>query len=216
MERARRRTEREATMTFGLLPMRTVAALYVERGGPYMDYPNVDAWDKARDARLYDGPHPVVAHPPCGPWGELRHLYKGDEHDCAAFALASVRRWGGVMEHPHRSKFWTHADVVSPGEFDELGGFTVNVDQCAWGHVARKRTRLYFIGVSFDLVQCTILTGGTPTHWCSGTRKHNASGGSAPPGIKFCSAQQRRRTPILFADWLIGLARMANVRSEAA
>lgn len=72
-----------------------VAALYVERGGPYFDRADVDPWDRDRDARTYDGPHPVVAHPPCGPWGELKHLYKGNEHDCAGFALATVRRWGG-------------------------------------------------------------------------------------------------------------------------
>lgn len=42
----------------------TIAALFVERGGSYWSLPDVDPWDEARDARLYDGPHPVVAHPP--------------------------------------------------------------------------------------------------------------------------------------------------------
>lgn len=49
--------------------LQTVAALYVERGGCYWDQPGVDPWDEARDARLYDGPWPVVAHPPCQRWG---------------------------------------------------------------------------------------------------------------------------------------------------
>lgn len=73
----------------------TVAALYVERGGPYFGMPGVDPWDIERDARTYAGPHPVVAHPPCGPWGELRHLYKGNEHDIAPIAVEQVRKWGG-------------------------------------------------------------------------------------------------------------------------
>ena len=42
-----------------------VAALYVEKGGVYYGLPGVDPWDEERDARLYDGPWRVVAHPPC-------------------------------------------------------------------------------------------------------------------------------------------------------
>lgn len=189
-----------------------VAALYVKRGGPYPSMPDVDPWGIERDARKYAGPHPVVAHPPCGPWGELRHLYQGDEHDCAAYALASVRRYGGVMEHPHRSKFWAHAGVVLPGDrFDGFGGFAVDVDQVSWGHVARKRTRLYFVGVDRDSVLSSVRTGGVPTHWCSGSRRPHNSGGVAPPHIKFCSAQQRRRTPLAFALWLVELARSVSL-----
>ena len=40
-----------------------VAALYVQRGGSYYGIPGVDPWDEQRDARGYDGPFPVVAHP---------------------------------------------------------------------------------------------------------------------------------------------------------
>lgn len=49
----------------------TVAALYVEAGGEYVGRPDVDPWDEARDARGYDGPHPVVCHPPCNLWVNL-------------------------------------------------------------------------------------------------------------------------------------------------
>lgn len=119
------------------------------------------------------------------------------------------------MEHPHKSKFWAHAGVVEPGVFDELGGFTVDVDQCAWDHVARKRTRLYFVGAAFEAVTSTLRTGGTPTHWVSGTRNPNHRGGTVPPGIKVCSAQQRRRTPPLFADWLIAMARSSSIARSA-
>lgn len=98
-----------------------------------------------------------------------------------------------------------------PGERDAFG-FTVQVDQVSWGHVARKRTRLYFVGVDRSLVNATIRVGGVATHWVCGTRARKEgkrNGGITPPGIKFCSAQQRRRTPPLFADWLVSLARSA-------
>ena len=49
----------------------TIAALYVETDGCYFGIDGVDPWDEARDARLYAGPWPVVAHPPCQRWGKL-------------------------------------------------------------------------------------------------------------------------------------------------
>ena len=42
-----------------------IAALYIDPRGPYPKMAEVDCWDETRDARLYDGPHAIVAHPPC-------------------------------------------------------------------------------------------------------------------------------------------------------
>lgn len=204
------------------LPVRPVAALYVERGGPYFALPGVDPWDKERDARTYAGPHPIVAHPPCGPWGMLRHLYQGDEHDCAPLALEHVRRWGGVLEHPARSLLWPTFGMPLPGELPDGHGFTVEIDQVSWGHVARKRTWLYVVGVDRATVHAGIRTGGTPTHWVSGfrstsrPRQYDRGGSAVPAGIKVCSAQQRRRTPRAFAEWLVDLARSSTVAARAA
>jgi hypothetical protein len=200
--------------------MITVAALYVERGGPYFTMPGVDPWDLALDARTYAGPHPVVAHPPCGPWGRLRHLYRGTEHDCAPAAIDSVREWGGVAEHPAYSLLWRALNLPRPGEFsDQHGGFSVAVDQCAWGHVARKHTWLYVVGVPRSTVMSGIRTGGKPTHWISGGRGRQGAKAKTtpvPPGIKVCSEQQRRRTPPAFAAWLVELARAAAEHRSAA
>ncbi len=84
-----------------------IAALYVEKGGVYYNLPDVDPWDKDRDARLYAGPWPVVAHPPCERWGSYWHggpnsekfprarQVKGADGGCFAAALNAVRTWGG-------------------------------------------------------------------------------------------------------------------------
>jgi hypothetical protein len=198
--------------------MITVAALYCDRLGVYPGLPGVDCWTKERDARLYDGPWPVVAHPPCGPWGALRHLYRGDEHDCAPRALAQVHAFGGVLEHPAGSKFWDAASLPKPGEnWSDYSGHAVEVEQVEWGHVARKRTWLYLVGVPRSAIEAPPFPGRQPTHYASGGRTSSSrTGGAVPPGMKVCSAQQRNRTPVLFAGYLVRLARAAGEARRAA
>jgi hypothetical protein len=76
-----------------------IAALFVATGGAYFGLGGVDPWDEKRDARLYAGPHPVVAHPPCARWGRFwstdGSTRPGADDGCFASALDSVRRWGG-------------------------------------------------------------------------------------------------------------------------
>ena len=91
-----------------------VAALYVQEVGAYSGLPFVDMWPESRDARKYCGPYPVVAHPPCQRWGALAavnykrwggdHNRPGNDGGCFAAALESVRRFGGVLEHPAKSR----------------------------------------------------------------------------------------------------------------
>jgi hypothetical protein len=193
-----------------------VAALYIDPRGPYPKMDGVDCWDATRDARLYTGPHPVVAHPPCGPWGRLRHMYKGNEHDCAPRAVEQVRAYGGVLEHPAGSLLWEACDMPPPcanvtaSARDEWGGYTIELDQVEWGHVARKRTWLYLVGVSREALEAPPFPGREPTHWISGRRGMARASDNVPDGIKVCSAQQRRRTPPLFAEYLVRLARSAR------
>jgi hypothetical protein len=138
-----------------------LAALFVETGGCYFGLPGVDPWDEARDARLYDGPHPVVAHPPCQRWGKLwagqplwikrtgERKVKGDDDGCFVAALAAVRQWGGVLEHPWGSHAWAHFGLNKPPReggwitADFHGGWTCCVEQGRYGHYARKPTLLY-------------------------------------------------------------------------
>jgi hypothetical protein len=141
-----------------------IAALYVQAGGSYYGLLGVDPWDEARDARLYAGPHPVVAHPPCQRWGKLwagqplwikrtgERKIKGDDGGCFAAALDAVRRYGGVLEHPWGSHAWTHFGINKPPrtggwiKADTHGGWTCCIEQGRYGHYARKPTLLYAVG----------------------------------------------------------------------
>jgi hypothetical protein len=199
----------------------TVAALYVDLGGPYPHIFDVQCYGLPwRDARRYEGPWPVVAHPPCGPWSRLSHQYQAGGKDLALRAVEQVRAFGGVLEHPALSRLWEAANLPPvhgpPRDFDDPG-YSIEVEQCAWGHVARKRTWLYLVGVPRLRVLETLRTGGEPTHWCSGSRGETSrTGNPVPPGIKVCSAEQRRRTPPDFAKWLVSLARAAHVSPARA
>lgn len=190
-----------------------VAILYVDPRGPYPEL--VAEWyDEQRDAKTYAGGGPVVAHPPCGPWGPLRHLNQKQDPSCGPHAVEVIRRNGGVLEHPKGSKLWEHCGLPKPGELpDAWGGISFEVCQVDWGHVARKRTWIYVVGAPLSALPLAP-PKREPTHWCSGFRtstgrspKHYKSNGCAvPPGIKVASAQQRRRTPRAFAEFLIGIA----------
>ena len=140
-----------------------IAALYVETNGAYFNVPGIDPWDEMRDARLYAGPRPVVAHPPCQRWGKMWfgqpltvkktgvRKIKGDDGGCFAAALASVREHGGVLEHPWGSHAWPHFGLTVPPraggwvKADEFG-WTCCVEQGQYGHYARKPTMLYAVG----------------------------------------------------------------------
>lgn len=140
--------------------MQTVAALYVETGGVYFGLPGVDPWDEQRDARLYAGPHPVVAHPPCQRWGSMafaNYARWGGEHNrprndggCFAAALHAVRLWGGVLEHPAKSRAWEWFGLTKPDAHGwarcPTGAWVCEVWQSAYGHRANKATWLYYVG----------------------------------------------------------------------
>ena len=142
-----------------------IAALFVATNGPYFGIEGVDPWDAKRDARLYAGPWPVVAHPPCERWGRYwsggpnpnaKRQKLGDDGGCFESALASVRNYGGVLEHPAHSAAWEHFGLLAPFDTGEwiaadwimgfgFRGWTAHVEQGHYGHRARKATWLYAV-----------------------------------------------------------------------
>lgn len=182
----------------------TVAALYVSPGGPYMTMPGVDPWTLERDATTYPGPWPVVAHPPCGHWGRY-HQKAHDDGSTGPVAVAQVRRWGGVLEHPRDSKLWDACTMAYPGGFpDVFGGYSIAVNQHDWGHPASKATWLYVVG-------CDRLPPRPP----------RLPPPVAPPTpgdtrgiLERLSKRQRQLTPPDFAAWLVRIAEGSRRRDD--
>ncbi|KAF0156268.1 MAG: hypothetical protein FD189_1073 [Elusimicrobia bacterium] len=201
-----------------------IAALYVQRDGVYFNLPDVDPWGANRDARLYAGPWPVVAHPPCARWGRYWsggpsarvRRRKGDDGGCFAAALASVRSWGGVLEHPEGSHAWRWANLICPpreGGWISAGdgiGWTCCVEQGHYGHPARKATWLYAAGLD-SLPDLT--WGKSPAGIRLDDGFHSAEEHRRAIKTGRCqllSHRQREATPIPFRDALINLARQAQ------
>ena len=197
-----------------------IAALFVQEGGSYANLPGVDPWSVLRDARNYSGPHPVVAHPPCQLWGRFaiinfkrwggEHNRPGNDGGCFASALASVREWGGVLEHPADSYAWAAHGLDKPRRTTgwtptAFGEWVCEVWQSAYGHPCRKRTWLFYAGgqppkeLNWDRVPGTHQIG-----------QHDQRGKARnKPTI---SGKAASATPVSFRDDLLCLAEMATTR----
>lgn len=148
----------------------TIAALFVMTDGVYFGIPGVDPWDAVRDARRYAGDDRVVAHPPCERWGRYwsggpsakHRRMLGDDSGCFAFALATVRRCGGILEHPEASHAFAHHRLSRPRwreGWTDAGdgiGHVCCVAQGHYGHRARKLTWLYAVGVDLPELDWSI------------------------------------------------------------
>lgn len=184
-----------------------VVALYVDPRGPYPSL--VREWyDEARDARTYVGPWPVVAHPPCQLWvhfASLNFKRYGGEHNrpgndggCFAHALATVRRVGGVLEHPASSHAWATFGLTAPRamgwQLTTNGEWVCEVWQSAYGHAARKRTWLLYCGDAAPLEAKAARRAGThQVGWFDRNK----------PTLGKRAASE---TPPAFAEWLVSLA----------
>lgn len=113
-----------------------VAALWVAEGTEYLSIAGCDCWGILRDAKLYRGPYPIIAHPPCGPWAKLRNVcYRQSKLD-GIVAMHLVHTWGGVVEQPEGSRLFS--------EYGQPGHTLVKIMQCMYGHFEQKPTVLYF------------------------------------------------------------------------
>jgi hypothetical protein len=198
-----------------------IAALYVLTGGPYFNLEDVDPWDEGRDARLYAGPHPVVAHPPCERWGRYwfggpscgQRKELGDDAGCFEAALKAVNAFGGILEHPEGSHAWRMFNLATPprsGGWVRAGlyqpGWTCCVEQGHYGHPARKATWLYAVGC--ELPELRWGSCGQRLRLEDGFHSADERARAIKTGVcQRLSQRQRKLTPEPFRDVLLSIAR---------
>lgn len=203
--------------------MSMIAALYIQDGGVYAALAGIDPWPKRRDARLYAGPFPVVAHPPCQLWGALasvnyarwggEHNRPGNDGGCFTSALEAVRKYGGVLEHPAKSRAFAAHGLPKPAAVGwnsvPCGGFVCEVWQSAYGHRANKATWLYYCGARPPLELRWERPKGTHQvgHYDQRGKARNK------PTL---TSREANATPPAFRDDLLRLAALATMREAMA
>lgn len=193
--------------------MREVAVLFARADSVYKTLPGCDVWDEARDARNWPGGAPIVAHPPCRAWGSLKTKAKpvAGEKELALLAVAWIREFGGVLEHPWQSDLRTFPDMPRPGARDAFGGWILPIRQHSFGHLAIKRTMLYVVGCAPHEIPPLPLVLGEASHTVglfSGRDRENCK-----PGLP---KSEFDKTPPALAEWLVELARRCCTQLETA
>lgn len=153
-----------------------IAALFVQEDGCYANHPLIDAWPEARDARLYNGNLPVIAHPPCthlavsGARHFARKRESGEQQEAIDFfmRLANAPIEKIAIENPVciMSSIWRKPDqIIQPWQF---------------GHGETKATCLWLKGLP-KLTPTNIVSGRddrihkmppSPTRWKERSRTY--------------------------------------------
>lgn len=138
---------------------------------------------------------------------------KGDDGGCFAAALAAVRKWGGVLEHPEASSAWAAFGLIAPpksggwvGAGDFIG-WTCCVEQGHYGHRARKATWLYAVRTALpDLIWGPSAAEARLDEGYHSAEERRRATKAKPAGRRLTS-REAAATPIPFRDLLIEIAR---------
>lgn len=205
--------------------IKPVVALFVDPKGPYPKIAGVDYWDEKRDARLYTGPYPCVAHPPCHLWVNLAAVnwkrYKrqkpawyegGSDGNCFFSAYMSVMRFGGVLEHPAYTHAWERHGIVPPN----LQGWSRETN---WHHSYASPFPYYYVCEVYQSVYDNPCQKRTWLFYC-GKRPPFELDWSKQPGTHQIGWFDRNKptvgkreaslSPMRFAETLVALARWSR------
>ena len=182
-------------------------ALFCRKDSAYKNRKRWEVYDAARDAKTYKDFYPVVCHPPCRLWGRLSHMacrdasitedQKRAEKNLALWSVDKIRQVGGILEHPSGSRIWEALPDVGDAP-DDWGGFTIEIDQYDFGHVAHKKTKLYICGMDAWSIP-ELPAPDHSIHLCEKGKRRSICGNVE--GTTRCTQYQREYTPSALIDW---------------
>jgi len=163
----------------------------------YKKIPDVEVYDRIRDAATFRGDTPIVAHPPCRAWSAFTaHQAKPvpGEAELGLLCADFLQQCGGVLEQPAHSRLFHAAGLPQPGELHPTLT-TIYVEQAWWGYPVRKATWLCCAHID---VRTLIIP----------YRHHDPRAGEGDRRrTQRMSRAARSATPRAFAEWLVAAAR---------
>lgn len=168
---------------------------------------NCETYDRARNALTCPDKTPAIYHPPCQPWGRLRKFakWRPGEKWSGVWAIIRCRKFGGIVEHPESSLLFKKMGCPLPGKApDKFGGITIQIDQVEFGHVCRKRTWLYCVGLPANYHIIITQPNRKPS------RIIGSSSGKST--LKSASKKYRNYTPIDLGKELLRLCSLIEIK----
>lgn len=151
--------------------MAKIPVLFCQQNSIYKTL-GFDCYDLERNAFSYPGRDPVICHPPCRKFSRLYKLSTAPtcERLLGMYAVALVRRNGGIVEQPHCSKLWKCCGIERTIHQDQHGGILVSVNQHWFGFPCEKKTDLYIVGIDRRDIPAPPLNFNAVTHSISGSK----------------------------------------------
>lgn len=114
-----------------------ITILCAQDDSNYYKIPDLNIYNKSRNAYTYSGNDIIIAHPPCQQWSKLRWRANENklEKELAYYCYELVNKNGGILEHPVGSNFFKTVNANTKNIY--------TVNQTWWNFPAEKRTLLY-------------------------------------------------------------------------
>jgi len=184
-----------------------ISILYVNRKSNYDNFSELDIWKEEKNALLYRGKNVIIAHPPCRAFGRLRSFsnHPGCELFMAYSAIAKVRRFGGIVEHPISSTLWEKMKIGSIKSPDQYGGYLIKVNLSDFGFKAKKPTGLYIVGLEYKDLPAQLISFNAITHSVCTSRKS---------AKKELDVLVRSQTPINLINWMLEVCNLIMINNS--
>lgn len=166
-----------------------------------------DCYGVDRNALTWSGSKPAIYHPPCRLFSKMKAFSSAGKCEklFGYWSIMSVRKFGGIVEHPKSSDLWKEMECDLTGNVDKYGGFLISVNLNWFGFPAKKETLIYIVGCSrSDLPVCPY-TLDAPLYMI-GTQRKN--------GKPELNKNLRSQTPFLMIDWFKEIIKGINSPSN--